>query len=281
LSVFQHMWNNKLTTRNKVIGELTTGALFFGMRSCEYLKVEGPRKTKLLRIKNLRFFLHRSEIKKTANNRDIFNATTISITFEFQKNNQKDETVIMHANKKELCPVRAWATITHRILNYPGGSINLPVNTMLIKSQLTLLTSKEVILHIRATVDVLGVEQMGFGPKEVGIHSIRSSFAMFLYIQFVRTDKIMLQGRWKSDAFLTYVRKQVAEFSKGLSDVMIHMNNNYFTIPDSHREQSRDLVSNENDPRTHHLFSFASSLNNNGPSSTGAQTIRPNFHLWS
>jgi len=223
LSVFQHMWNNRLTTRNKVIGELTTGALFFGMRSCEYLKVEGPRKSKLLRIKNLRFFHHRTEIKKTAKNQDIFNATTISITFEFQKNNQKDETVIMHSNKKELCPVRAWATITHRILNYPGGSINLPVNTMLIKSQLTLLTSKEVILHIRATVDVLGVEQMGFGPKEVGIHSIRSSFAMFLYIQFVRTDKIMLQGRWKSDAFLTYVRKQ-ERFKCKYSDEIIIKN---------------------------------------------------------
>ena len=54
----------------------------------------------------------------------------------------------MHANNKELCPVGAWATITHWILNYPGGTINLPVNTLHVKSQLTLLTSKEVILHV-------------------------------------------------------------------------------------------------------------------------------------
>ena len=275
------MWRNNHTTRNKVIGELTTGALFFGMRSCEYLTVEGTRKTKLLRIRNIRFFKHRTELKKSKDSTEILQATTISITFEFQKNSEKDETVIMHRNKKELCPVKAWATITHRILNYPGATIDLPVNTTLVKSQIYLLTSKEVISHIRATVEVLGTAQLGFGPEEVGIHSIRSSFAMFLYTQFVRTDKIMLQGRWKSDAFLTYIRKQVSEFSKGLSELMIHMNNEYFTIPDTHRENSRDIVRNENDPRTRHLFSFASSLNNNGPSSNGAQTIRPNFHLWS
>ena len=275
------MWRNRLTTRNRVIGELTTGALFFGMRSCEYLTVDGPRKTKILRLRNLRFFHQRQEITKTHKSQSIFTATSISITFEFQKNNQKDETVIMHANGKELCPVQAWAKITHRILQYPGATIDLPVNTMLIKSQLTLLTSKEVISHIRATVEVLGMERMGFGPKEVGIHSIRSSFAMFLYTQFVRTDKIMLQGRWKSDAFLVYIRKQVSEFSKGLSDLMIHMNNEYFTIPEPHRENSRDIVTNQDDPRTRHLFSFTSSLNNNGPNSNGTQTIRPNFHLWS
>jgi len=277
------MWQNHFTIKNQVIGELTTGALFFGMRSCEYLTIEGERRTKLLRLKNLRFYKQKREISKLTQPEELFNATTIAITFESQKNEQKDDIVTMHANGKDLCPVKSWATITNRILNYPGSSIHLPVNTILIKNQMSLLHSRDVIRHIRATVEVIGKDVLGFGPTECGVHSIRSSFAMFLYTQYVRTDKIMMQGRWLSDSFLTYIRKQVTEFSKGLSSLMINTNNEYFTVPELEREDLHDVVTNPDDPRTRHPFSFASSLNNNGPgsNSNGAQTIRPSFHLWS
>jgi len=273
------MWNNHFTIKNQIMGELTTGALFFGIRSCEYLSINGDRKTKLLHIKNLRFYKQRKEINKSQHATELFQATTISITFESQKNDQKDESVTMHANNKELCPVRAWATISNRILQYPGASIHSPVNMMLIKEQITLVHPKDVLQHVRATVDAIGRDILGFGPEECGVHSIRSSFAMFLYTEFVRTDKIMLQGRWRSDAFLIYIRRQVKE---GLSSLMINSSNEYFTVPELQRECIQDLVTNPDDPRTRHLFSFASSLNNNGPgSNNGAQTIRPSFHLWS
>ena len=276
------MWDNDLTIKNKVIGQLTTGALFFGMRSCEYLKVEGERKTKLLRLRNLRFYIKHKEIDKIKQTHHLFKASTINITFESQKNGEKDESVTMHSNSKKLCPVKSWASIVQRILSYPGTTLSQPVNTILVGSSMSLITSKEVIKHIRATVRTIGKDKLGFVAEEVGVHSIRSGFAMFLYIQYVRTDKIMIQGRWKSDAFLIYLRKQVEEFSKGLSDLMIHMNNEYFNVPDLQSESSHEIVNNPDDPRTRHLFSFANSLNtNNGPGSRRAQTIRPNFHLWS
>ena len=60
LRVFEKIWNNKLTHLNEAMGQLIVGALFFGMRSCEYLKVSGGRKTKLLRLKNVRFFQDKS-----------------------------------------------------------------------------------------------------------------------------------------------------------------------------------------------------------------------------
>ena len=251
------------------------------MRSCEYLKVEGDRKSKLLRVRNIRFYQHKREMHKLQETHNLHSATYVNITFQSQKNGEKDETITMHKNNKELCPVIAWSRIVNRILSYPESTPNLPVNTLLVGKTLTLLTSKEVISHIRSTVQIIGEDTLGIKPKDVGTHSIRSSFAMFLYIQFVRTDKIMLQGRWKSDAFLIYLRKQVSEFSRGLSDLMINLNNDYFSIPNLERENTRDIVRNPNDPRTRNLFSFASSLNNNGPGSHGAQTIRPNFHLWS
>jgi len=66
---------------------------------------------------------------------------------------------------------------------------------MLVKEQITIVHSKDILRH--TTVDViLGRDVLGFGPEECGVHAIRSTFAMFLFTQFVRTDKIMLQGRW-------------------------------------------------------------------------------------
>ena len=79
-----------------MIGELTTGALFFGMRSCEYLQVNGGRKTKLLRLKNIRFFIQKRELNKLSDATLLFQATTVTITFEFQKNGDKEADITMH-----------------------------------------------------------------------------------------------------------------------------------------------------------------------------------------
>ncbi len=53
---------------------------------------------------------------------------------------------------------------------------------------------------------------------------------MAMYLSGVPVFTIMLLGRWSSDAFLRYIRRQVKEFSKGISNKMIR-NENFFTIP--------------------------------------------------
>ena len=71
--------------------ELCTGALFFAMRSCEYLQVSGPRKTKLLTVRNIRFFIKNSEIMKTGPNAKlILTASTVTVTYVSQKNQVKN-----------------------------------------------------------------------------------------------------------------------------------------------------------------------------------------------
>jgi hypothetical protein len=40
----------------------------------------------------------------------------------------------------------------------------------------------------------------------------------------------MITGRWKSAAFMEYIREQVAQFSEGVSQRMI-LRQNYFAIP--------------------------------------------------
>jgi hypothetical protein len=49
---------------------------------------------------------------------------------------------------------------------------------------------------------------------------------------------IMLMGRWSSNAFLRYIRKQVKEFSHGVSSKMIR-NENFFTIQNTVTNETR------------------------------------------
>jgi hypothetical protein len=55
---------------------------------------------------------------------------------------------------------------------------------------------------------------------------------MAIYLASVPVYTIMLLGRWSSDAFLRYIRHQVKEFSKGVSQKMI-TNERCFTISSS------------------------------------------------
>ena len=42
-----------------------------------------------------------------------------------------------------------------------------------------------------------------------------------MFLNNVPVYTIMLIGRWSSDAFLLYIRKQVEQFSRGVSQLMI------------------------------------------------------------
>jgi hypothetical protein len=83
---------------------------------------------------------------------------------------------------------------------------------------------------LRIATATLGPNNLGFTEKQIGLHSARSSAAMAMYLAGIPVCTIMLLGRWSSDAFLRYIRKQVKEFSAGVSKKMI-LNANFFTIP--------------------------------------------------
>lgn len=48
---------------------------------------------------------------------------------------------------------------------------------------------------------------------------------------------IVIIGRWKTDAFLRYIRKKIAQFSVNLSSKMT-ANENFFTVTDFQRKIS-------------------------------------------
>lgn len=102
--------NLRATVKDVATSQLTVGAWFFTMRSCECAKVTGERRTKLLCVKSIRFFKGNHE--KSHSDPDLALADTASITFEHQKNDERCETVTMFRTRDNLlCPVRAWAAI--------------------------------------------------------------------------------------------------------------------------------------------------------------------------
>ena len=91
------------------------------------------------------------------------------------------------------------------------------MNTVWVELQNTTTTSQMTTNTLRAGTLSFGEERLVFSHKEVGPHSIRSGFAMELYLAKVYPETIIIMGQWASSAFLRYIRIQVSDLSKGIS----------------------------------------------------------------
>ncbi len=61
---------------------------------------------------------------------------------------------------------------------------------------------------------------------------------MAMYLAGVPVFTIMLLGRWSSDAFLRYIRKQVKEFSSRISEMM-NRQDNFYTLQHDSKDYPR------------------------------------------
>ena len=96
------------------------------------------------------------------------------------------------------------------------------------------INSAGIQTKLMATVQIFSKGQLGFGPMEIGAHSLRSGAAMAMYLIGVSALTIMIIRIWQSDAFLLYICKQVAHFTNKVSDKIIQ-NKEFFTVPDFYR----------------------------------------------
>ena len=78
-----------------------------------------------------------------------------------------------------------------------------------------------MVTSLRAAVEAIGEDKLGFKSSEIGTHSLRSGAAMAMFLDQVAVYVIMMIGRWSSDAFLKYIRKQVEQFSHNVARRMI------------------------------------------------------------
>jgi hypothetical protein len=98
------------------------------MRSCEYLEVTGPRRTKGLCLMNLRFLIKNRELLHSSH--ILYLADSVTVTFEFRKTDERDEMVTMHSSGDPvLCPVLGWSSVVRRLLTYNGVTPAMPVST--------------------------------------------------------------------------------------------------------------------------------------------------------
>jgi hypothetical protein len=118
----------------------------------------------------------------------------------------------------------------------------------------------------------MGKDKLGFSEDEVGTHSNRSAGAMSMFLSGTPIYTIMLIGRWSSDAFMRYIRKQVLAASHGISKKMLTFED-FFTIPDFvHNAADGDL-------RTRNMSNLASTSSFSGTHASMRLGAHPAFHL--
>ena len=125
-------------------------------------------------------------------------------------------------NDTVLNPVKAWAKTVQRILSYKESSDNSKVCTFQTKTgKIINITADDARTRLRAIVDTIGKEKLGFTKDEVGLQSLRSGGAMAMFLSGTSTIVIRRIGRWSSDAYLEYIREQVEDFTAGVAEKML------------------------------------------------------------
>jgi len=89
LLLFETLWKNDKTPLSEATGQLTVGALYFAMRSCEYLYTSQDIRTQLLALEDVKFYTNGQEVRKNRQG-----AQKVKIVFPNQKTMEKMEPVI-------------------------------------------------------------------------------------------------------------------------------------------------------------------------------------------
>jgi hypothetical protein len=152
---------------------------------------------------------------------------SITIRFATQKNGQKGESRTQaRTNDPELCPVRSMVTLVESILaRAPSAPITTPLCTVFgntTNAAPQRLTNGNLLQHLRRACTLLGGHAtFGFAGRDIGTRSLRSGAAMALFLAGHPPSNIMLLGRWRSHAFLQYLRPQILEWTASLSPTML------------------------------------------------------------
>ncbi len=216
------MAKQQLSELDRSIVQLTGLGMFFAFRSCEYLKVPQAEQgqTEILKMRNIRFFKDGAILPHS--HPDLKFLDCVSLTFERQKRQDKNDTVTQEATGDSvLCPVRFATGLVRRIGSLPGTSSSTNISAYMSNGSVDHVTSQQVINALRNTLGAIGETRLGIAKHELGTHSIRLGAAMAMYLEECLVYTIMLINRCSSNAFFRYIRKQVMEFSHNVSKRML------------------------------------------------------------
>ena len=207
--------------------DLIIGAFFFAMRACEYVKTPKPGKTALLKLRSLNFRDRNKSLVPLTDPKLAAHSFFVTITFEDQKNGVRHERrTHQRSGDPFLCPVLRFARAICRIHHFQRAcSPDTPLCSSTSPLFPGLLDSNYTLKLLRDTCEAHGGQgQFGFNSPDIGNKSLRSGAAMALFLQHHSSTHIMILGRWKSDAFLAYIRPQVLEWTNNMSPDMISFN---------------------------------------------------------
>ena len=229
--------------------DLLIGGYFFACRICEIVKTPISGRTKKCRLRN---FCFRTKGKTVIPlGQRILEAFYITITFEDQKNGEKLEKRTQRRTvDPSLCPVLRFGRAILRILKFvPNANLDTFVcATASPEVRTTVITSEFTLKTIRSGCEIGGGERgLGFRPADIGNRSIRSGAAMALFLTNKHPTRIMLLGRWKSLAFLKYIRAQTLEWTLNMSDSMIDFDHFEDLTAGRRIEKNQEIVDNFSD----------------------------------
>jgi hypothetical protein len=185
MTVLRKMHDLAETSWDTAVTHLLIGAIFFAMRSCEYLKTsarDGEKRTKITRLRNIMFKKNGRILPHSSS--ELHTADLVRLRFEYQKNDRRDVCIHMfRTDDAILNPVAAWAFTVHRVCQISESSEDSEVclfqkpNGDIIR-----ISSDHVRMKLRAIVELIGKEELGFSKDDVGLHSIRSGGAMAMFL---------------------------------------------------------------------------------------------------
>ncbi len=167
-----------------------------------FLTCRGKGEQKFCASEIFRFFDNQN--RDISSNVDLIaSATTVTLTFKYQKKDVRNETISHQRSgdslgNREMCPVRAAVETVKRLrsFNIPQEKlIDTPINYIEIGGKGFSISSSLILLKIRQAVSQLGHSALGFSANKVDMHSNRSGGAMGMFLSGTPVYTIMLMGR--------------------------------------------------------------------------------------
>lgn len=232
--------------------DLIIGGYFFAMRACEFCATERPGRTRKLTLGQVVF---RDEESKPIAQEDPLlssKAMFVTVCFVDQKNGSKmEKRSHRRSGHSLLCPVRAWARVTQRVRrevksdDYDAIPVCAHSPSRDVGEQ---ISSGQILTLLRKACSKNdGANKYGISPNELGTRSIRSGAAMALALTNKNQErKIMMLGRWKSLAFLDYIRPQVLEWA-GKTASQMAKTINFLDVGENRRQTGRPPHQTDNE----------------------------------
>jgi hypothetical protein len=177
-------------------------------------------------------FLHSNERETPHDHPGLPLSAHDTLTFEDQMNREKsDRGSQKRTDDPALCPVQRAASLIERVRRLtPGFTGDAVINTCAHKASQGILVTLQLgsgFLRSQsrhACSALRGKKVFGFDSTDIGTKSIRSgATSMGLFLANHSTERIMLMGRWLSQAFLVRIRPQVIKWTNNMSRDVIRL----------------------------------------------------------